>query len=338
MPLYSKILKYRWSLFISIDSTHLIPYSAASTDFIPAFFAVVNWCQMRIVPLNAIFSKRSPPTQEDSPDYARLIIDQLPHIELQCRRAAESLKSYRSAANVDNEADHLLTEVLDHLKADNFKVLRKFRGNSKLTTYLTAVISNLVVDLIRTRKGRSRAGERARELGPVAEQLYKLVYGLGYTLADAHGHLVLSHGIADGEDELRDMLHHIRGRDGITHAAAAGWPYQGREVLVDDEVVVIVPDPAKGADEQLIDSQREQKREQIIGPLMEGLSGEERFILRLRFPATENESIKSIREIAALTGQTEKSVDNRLRRILMRCREILISRGLSLDDLIAMGE
>jgi RNA polymerase sigma factor (sigma-70 family) len=293
---------------------------------------------MRIVPLKAIFSRKSASSQEDTPDYARLIVDHLPNIERQCRRAAEPPGHYRSDADVDNEADHLLTEVLDHLKADDFKVLREFRGNAKLTTYLTTVISNLVVDIIRTRKGRSRAADRARELGPVAEQLHKMVYGLGYSLPDAHGHLVLSHGIGESEDELREMLQHIRGKDGITNSGTSGWPYQGREALVDDEVEVIIPDPAKGADEQLIDNMREQKRDQIIGALMEGLSGEERFILRLRFPATENEAVKSIHEIAALTGQTEKAVDNRLRRILMRCRETLLGRGLSLDDLICVGE
>jgi RNA polymerase sigma factor (sigma-70 family) len=289
---------------------------------------------MQIVPLKAIFSRKSLPSQEEAPDYARLIVDHLPHIERQCRRAAESPGSYRSAADIDNEADHLLTEVLDHLKADNFKVLREFRGSSKLSTYLTSVISNLVVDSIRTRKGRSRAIERSRELGPVAEQLHELVYERGYTLADAHEHLVLSNNIGESEDELRGMLDRIRGRDGATHAGTAAWPYRGREVLVDGEVEVVVPDPAKGAEEQMIDNQRDRQREQIMAAMLEGLSGEESFILRLRFPATENESTKSIRDIANLTGQTEKAVDNRLRRILMSCRETLLSRGLSLNDLI----
>ena len=293
---------------------------------------------MNIVSLKTLFSKKHPQPQSEATDYARLIVDHLPYIEKQCRRAAESPGRYRSDSDVDNEADYLLTEVIDHLKADDFKVLQDFRGDAKITTYLTSIISNLVVDIIRTRKGRSRAVERAKELGPVAEQLHKLVYGLGYSLADSHGHLVASHGIRESEDELRDMLQQIRGRDGITHAATASWPHKGREVLVDDEIEVIVPDPAKGADELLIDNQREQKSEQVIGTLLEGLSGEERFILRLRFPATENEATKSIREIAILTSQTEKSVDNRLRRILMRCRETLLSRGLSLDDLICVGE
>jgi RNA polymerase sigma factor (sigma-70 family) len=293
---------------------------------------------MQIVPPKALFSKKNVPVQEDTRDYARLIVEHLPAIERQCRRAAEYPGSYHSTSETDNEADYLLTEVIDHLKADDFKVLREFRGSAKLTTYLTTVISNLVVDIIRARKGRSRAGERARELGELAVQLHKLVYVHGYTLPDAHAHLVLSHGRVESEDELCDMLQHIRGRDGISPAATAGWPYQGREVLVDDVVEVIVPDPAKGADQLLIDNQRELNRREILAALMEGLTGEERFILRLRFPASEHEDTKSIRDIATLTGQPEKTVENRLRRILIRCREKLLQRGFSLDDLINVGE
>ena len=283
-------------------------------------------------------NKTSLPSLKEKADYARLIVDHLPYIEKQCRRAADSPGRGRSEVDIDNESDLLLTEVLGHLKADGYKVLRNFRGSAKLTTYLTTVISNLVIDSIRARKGRSRASERAKNLGSVAEILYKLVYELGYTLSDAHGHLVLSHVITESEDDLRFMLDRIRGRDGVTHAGTASWPCLGREVTVDGEIEVIVPDPAKGADELLIDNQRNRNREQAVAAMLEGLSGEERFMLRLRFPAIENETTKSIREIAALTGQTEKSVDSRLRRILLRCRETLLSRGFSLDDLICVGE
>jgi len=294
---------------------------------------------MQLASITSIFTRKAtPPSQEEWSNYARLIIDQLPYIERQCRRAAGSPCTNRSEADIDNEADLLLTEVLDHLKADDYKVLRNFRGSAKLTTYLTTVISNLVVDIVRTRKGRSRARERARDLGPIAELLHKLVYGRGYTLTDAHGHLILSHGICESEDDLRGLLNQIRGRDGATHAVTSDWPHKGREVLVDDDVEIIVPDPAKGAEQIMIDNQCEGKREQAMVTILEGLSGEERFILRLRFPATDDEEPRSVREIATLLGQTEKAVDNRLRRILTRCRETLLSQGLSLDDLICMGD
>lgn len=294
---------------------------------------------MQLASITSIFTRKATPSsQEERPDYARLIVDHLPYIERQCRKATDSPSTGRSEADIDNETDLLLTEVLDHLKADDYKVLRNFRGSAKLTTYLTTVIANLVVDIVRTRKGRSRARERARDIGPVAELLYTLVYGRGYTLGDAHGHLVLSHGITESEDDLRGLLDQIRGRDGATHTMSSDWPYKGREVLVDYEVEVIVPDPAKGAEEVMIDNQRELKRKQAMAIMLEGLSGEESFILRLRFPATDDEEPRSVREIAALLSQTEKAVDNRLRRTLLRCREMLLSQGLSLDDLISVGE
>ena len=275
---------------------------------------------------------------EERPDYARLIVDLLPFIEKQCRKAVDAPGNSRSEADIDNEADYLLTEVLDHLKSEDYKVLREFRGSAKLTTYLTTVIANLVVDLVRKRKGRSRARERAKGLGPLAEQLYELVYGRGYTLANAHGHLVLSHGIGESEDDLRVLLDQIGGRNVAAYAGSTDWPYQGHEVLIDDEVELIVPDPARSAEELMIDNQRERRQEQAMADMLEGLSGDERLMLRLRYPATEDEEPRSVQEIAILLGQTEKAVDNRLRRILLRCRETLLSRGLSIDDLISVGE
>ena len=41
-----------------------------------------------------------------------------------------------------------------------------------------------------------------------------------------------------------------------------------------------------------------------------------------------------VTEVLEQIGLTEKAVDNRLRRILLRCRELLLQRGLSLDDLL----
>jgi hypothetical protein len=113
---------------------------------------------------------------EGSGDHARLITDNLAFIEKHCRRAvlrtmttgagapddgvAGSLS--RDGIILDNQADELLNEVLDRLKADNFKALREFKGRAKLTTYITTIISNLIIDLARQKKGRSRARERAK--------------------------------------------------------------------------------------------------------------------------------------------------------------------------------
>lgn len=292
---------------------------------------------MQFPSITSIFSRKpAPPAAARQPEYARLIVDQLPLMERLCRKAvANSGNSARGEADGGNEADLLLNEVLDHLKADDYRVLREFRGGSKLSTYLTTVISNLVVDHIRKRKGRSRLRERAAELGPLAEKLYELVHGRGYALQDAHAHLTLAHGISENEDELRELLDKVRGREELLPCPGMDWPYHGREVTVDGEIELVVPDPAKSVEGVMIDAQRDRQREQALSELLNGLSGEERYLLRLRFPATDEEAPRSMREIATLLGTSEKAADNRLRRILIRCRETLLKQGLSLDDLVS---
>jgi RNA polymerase sigma factor (sigma-70 family) len=296
---------------------------------------------MTLFSLKNLSARKMMPDSGDQ-DYARLITDNLSYIERQCRKAVSQGGSHSwdaalyNEVQVDNDSDELLTELLDHLKADDYRVLRAFKGTAKITTYITTVIANLVIDLVRKKKGRSRAKERSREFGTLGERLYELVFVRGYSLSNAHGHLVLADGISENEDELRVMLERIRGREDGT--VVAEWPYQGKEIEEDGEVEVIVADPARNAEELIVEGQRDSLAQRVLAELLDTLTGEERLMVRMRFPQGEDEEGKSPREIAALLGQTEKAVDNRIRRILMRCRENLLGRGLSLDDLISVGK
>lgn len=55
-------------------------------------------------------------------------------------------------STLENQADELPNYVLDYLKADDFRILREFRGKPRLTTHLTTIIANQVIDLIRGKK------------------------------------------------------------------------------------------------------------------------------------------------------------------------------------------
>lgn len=288
-------------------------------------------------------NNRLPPTQpapagETPPDYGRLITDNLAYMEIQCRRAVTRSPGGGTAADgvLDNEADELLNELLDHLRDDDFRALREFRGKAKLTTYLSTIISNLIVDLVRRRKGRSRARERAREMGRVAELLHDLVFGRGCSLHEAHGHLEITHGIRESLERLGEMLDRMQGRErGVTLCAdgESAWLVPGREMVIEDAVEIVVADPRKNAEAALMAEQKRLRAGQAVTGLIAGLDGEERFMLGLRFPA-DGEEPASCREIGRLLGLSEKSVDARIRRILARFREILLRQGLSLDDLI----
>lgn len=284
-------------------------------------------------------------------DLVRLITDNLSYIENQCRRAV--LRSFTpgegygddgspgaagyDGIQIDNQADELLNELLDRLKADDFRALREFKGRAKLTTYITTIISNLIVDLVRQKKGRSRARERAREMGEVGEMLYDLVFAKGCSLHQAHSHLEITHGIRAPLEALQGMLQRMRGRErSLLPVAADGestWLVPGRKLMVNEGVEIVVADPRKGAEAKLIAEQKQRRARQAVAGLLGELSGEDRLMLGMRFP-DEDEEPKSSREIGLVLGLSEKCVDARIRRMLSRFRQILLKQGLSLDDFI----
>lgn len=303
---------------------------------------------MNLFPGIDILSRRIPFRQGSEDDYAGLIVEHLAYIEKQCRRAVSSSgrgelwpgggEDCGDPAGLDNEADELLNEVLDRLRADNFKALRQFRGKAKLTTYLTTIISNLIIDIARQKKGRSRARLRAQEMGGVAEKLYELVFGRGYSLNDAQNHLEVTHGIREPLEILQGMVDRMRGRERFQTLATADceatWLVPGKEMFLDDSLEVVVCDPRKNAEDSLIANQRNTAARQAVEGLIGELNGEDKLMIRMRFPADEEEEAKSIRDIGNLLGLSEKVVDARIRRILVRFRETLLKRGLTPNDLI----
>lgn len=296
------------------------------------------------------FVQSQPPMGEVC-NNSRLIVENLPYIERQCRRSVArncqtdsdfigDSPSHSFGCNgisLDNEADELLNEVLDRLKADDFKAIREFRGKAKLTTYITTIISNLVVDIVRQKKGRSRARERAEEMGEVACRLYDLVYGRGCSVGEAQSHLEIAFGIREPLESLQQMLGRMRGRE---KAAAWGgdhgssWLAPGKVIRNEVTPEIIVVDPAQSAEEKLIGGQKQTMARSMLAEMLRDLRGEEQLMIRLRFSDDGEEEPKSVREIASILGLSEKVVDTRIRRILVRMREAFIGRGLALDDLI----
>jgi RNA polymerase sigma factor (sigma-70 family) len=276
-----------------------------------------------------------------SDKYSRLIVNNLEFIKKQCRRAvAQGMSAdedYTDVAYLDNETDQLLNAVLDRLKDDNYRVLREFHGESKLTTYITTIITNLTIDIVRAQKGRNRARERARALGKTAELLYEMVYLRRLSVKEAQTAIEVTYGVHEPLEKLHDLINQMRGRSyGQVHVFdGTSWMAPGHTIVDDDgEIKVEVVDSTTLPDEQLISGQRQALARQTINDLLQSLTGEEQLMLRLRFPANETESPQTIRYIGNMLGLSEKVVDSRIRRLLNRLREMLIKQGLGLDDLI----
>ncbi|MCX8116573.1 MAG: sigma-70 family RNA polymerase sigma factor [Desulfobacterota bacterium] len=276
---------------------------------------------------------------EKAAEYQKLITDHLPFIEKQCRRACALYKkrlpdpdeSSRSTLEIENrtlqvissdeiDPDTLVNQVIDRLKADQYKVFRDFQGQAKMTTYLQTIISNLVVDLVRRQRGRNRAKDRAKTLGPIGEKLYELVFEKGYPAEEAYNYLKKHHHIETSLHEIEEMVESLKG------------PRSREKSTVPDDAKPFVTkeDPEK----ELIREERKKLAQGVLEDLLSSMSDEEKMMIRMRFPASEEERPMELAEIARLLGINEKAVDSRIRRILIKCRKIILKKGLSLDDLI----
>lgn len=80
------------------------------------------------------------------------------------------------------QAEDFDSVVKLHLIRRDYQVLRRFRGGSHLTTYLTRVVSNLARDHQAKLKGRFRPSRIAKRLGVEAVELERLIY------QEARGH------------------------------------------------------------------------------------------------------------------------------------------------------
>jgi len=286
--------------------------------------------------LSSIIGSRKEP--DDPGRYARLIADNLGFIEERCRRAYGIAAHWQEAENLPaaNRADALIVEVLDHLKADGFRVLREYKGRSSIRRYLEVVIANKVVDLYRAREGRSRAAEEARRMGPDAVRLYELVFMDGLPVEEAQHVMAAETGYAGGLDRLEDMAGRIRARMTRSHHEVplgrvepedAGRP--SLRVIKDDTGNISVPDESLGPERAFIESHRLTAREVALREIASILTPEERLMAKMRF----NGGMK-IKDVAAALGMTEKKAYRAFESMLARCRKVLEEKGLSAEDLL----
>ena len=234
----------------------------------------------------------------DQNSYLRDLINKnIKFINRQCLNTVK-IKSgsfLKSSFDVENEADRLFNTVLDKLSENDFRILRRFEGRSKITTYLTTIIARTAIDMIRARAGRERTSEKTSGIdGPDG----KLVVIRKGKMPDAEGTPV---------------------KDGI---------YSG------ERGEYIVPDKTNVPEIKALKSDSEDKMNIVLSEMLSALSGEERLLLRMKFPEESDSKPLSTDEIAIMLGISHKGVYNRIERLLKKCRIILTDAGVSLEDFV----
>ena len=225
------------------------------------------------------------------------------------------------------DKDELFVLVLDHLQEDGYRRLREFKGNSSITTYLTAIISRLVVDIVRSRTGRNRAKERAERFGELGRRIYELVIQQAHSIAETVNILQINHGITATEAQLQAILDEMQGRKPRHQSDAASeiaWSDSGELVSIQRST----------PEQQVADKQLERKRNEVLRQVLDSMTAEDKLLIRLRFPLDEATEPLDSSTVAKMLGLNQQEVDRRTRRILTTCRELLLKQGISFDALL----
>ena len=230
-------------------------------------------------------------SREDDNHYQDIIHKHITFIELQCRKIImKNYGSFSSAQNdiaVENEILELNNIVLDKLKEKNYKVLKQFKGNASISTYITAVISHKAVDLIRKKKGRGREKERAKKYGDTGERIYRMVFVDRMSISAAYSELKEKFDFDGMPEDIEAIVEKIRGKGRLEtgDSSSQGNPLIKQGVRSIETGEVIIADTGNNPEDVIIETQREEKVKEVIDKILSQLKGEERLILRMRFPA-----------------------------------------------------
>ena len=229
-------------------------------------------------------------------------------------RIAESL--CRRNGIRDADAEDFVSEVRLKLLQDDCAVLRKFRGTSSTTTFLTVVISNLFRDHRIKQWGKWRPSAEARRRGEAAVLLEVAVYRDGRTFEEACTAIENNGRLGVSRDELRKIMDSLPRR-------------QARRIM---EEVNDADLPANDrADGPVLDQERDAHVRAAVDALQRAvarLDSEDRVIVRMRFLEGF-----TVAQVARALAVEQKPLYTRLRRILEVLARDLAGQGVRSESI-----
>ena len=267
--------------------------------------------------------------KKKSLDFRKIINEYFSFIEKQCFRAIKlqtmGLSGINRPIHIENEALELSNHVLDKLKKNDYQVLRNYRGYAKLTTYLTIIISNQAVDLIRKKRGRDRKKERAKNYGNLGKHIYDMVFLQQIPVCEVYKELKSSKNISESLEEVEAIVEKIRGKLRHNHIYRA-------EVLGNEDDFVL-PDYKNNPEEILAEKQRKDKISDILKTIVSELKGEDSLILRMRFLPEGEKEAKNVEQISNILEISKKAVYKKIKKVLEKCLDIMKQEGINSHDL-----
>ena len=239
-------------------------------------------------------------------DPRQVYVDQLDVIN----RIAESLCRRNGVRGAD--AEDFAADVHLRLLQDDYAVLRKYRGASSLTTFLTVVVSNLFRDYRIRRWGRWRPSAEAKRRGQTAMMLEAAIYRDGRSFEQACDVLLQDGRLTADRAALRKLMAELPRRS-------------QRRADVDDGADVEDVPASDSADGDVLGRERDERVEAAkaaVGRAVERLDSEDRLIVKLHFFEA-----MSVADIARAVEVPQKPLYARLKRLLRTLSEDLALQG-----------
>lgn len=207
------------------------------------------------------------------------------------------------------EAEDFASFIRMKLMEDDYSVIRKFRAESGLKTYLATVVVRQFHDYWRERRGRWRRSAAAERLGPPAGDLEALVYRDGYRLDQAGEKLRTAGRTTLSDTELARLLDRLPLRAPL------------RPVEVDADPALAAIEGPYTADERVVNAEAEARHVQAMAELDQALArldSEDQLIVRMHF-----QDGRTLADVARELDLDRKSLPRRVQRLRGRLREYL---------------
>ena len=213
------------------------------------------------------------------------------------------------------DAEDFASDVRLKLLQDDYAVLRKYRGASSRTTFLTVVISNLFRDYRVKRWGKWRPSAEAKRHGAVAIRLEAAMYRDGQTFDQACGVLSNDSRLTVDRAKLRQLLAELPSRPSRR---------------VDENASVDDVPASDSADAGVLERERQGRVEAAKAALrraIDRLPPEDALIVRLHF----YEGF-TIADVARAVGILQKPLYVRMKRLLEALGKDLEAQGIGRED------
>jgi RNA polymerase sigma factor (sigma-70 family) len=254
----------------------------------------------------------------------------LDHLEMIRKAAAHACRRYGFSRE---EVEDFTQDVLVKVMADNYAVLRKHRGDSKLTTYLVIVVQHAAHDHAHHLWGKWRPSEEAKRHGQVGVQLQRLLDCDRVSFPEACQILRTNFGVTATEAELARIEAQLpprlprrvdswrEGEDENPGRAAGGSRHSPE------------PTAVEGADERLWKLERAERRRRAFQALAAALRAlpEDEWLIARRL--IDGRSVAQIARGLHLDPKRQKQLYKQRERILKKLRQAMESAGVRAEDL-----